>query len=113
MEKHELKLLLKVFAGRSVFVGELPEKMQVRGSQQTGCLLFTVVEIDSVRPAFEARDSGGLYPVPPPYPLPVLRLGHSEPTNKHQTSAASSQDGGVFIPPIARLQNYGRIIASQ
>ena len=31
------------------------------GSQQTGCLLFTVVQIESVRPAFEARGPGGLF----------------------------------------------------
>lgn len=44
-----------------MFVGRLPVKMQERGSQQTGCLLFTVVQIDSVRLAFEACNPGGLF----------------------------------------------------
>lgn len=73
-----------------MFLGELPVKMQERGSQQTGCLLFTVVQIDSVRPAFEARDPGGLFsqwrPLPP-YTLPSLLLRHPVPTNMPSISS--------------------------
>lgn len=79
-KKPKLRLLFESLAGRCVFVGKLPVKMQERGSQQTGCLLFTVVQIDSVRPAFEARDPGGLFSLrrplpslhlPPPFTLPL------------------------------------------
>lgn len=50
MENPELMFLFESLAGQHVFFGELPVKMQERGSQQTGCLLFTVGQIDSVRP---------------------------------------------------------------
>lgn len=50
VENPELKFLFESLAGQHVFFGELPVKMQERGSQQTGCLLFTVGQIDSVRP---------------------------------------------------------------
>ncbi|KAK5878645.1 hypothetical protein CesoFtcFv8_024035 [Champsocephalus esox] len=58
--------------------------MQERGSQKTGCLLFTVVQIDSVRPAFEAHDPGGLFsaaPFSPPSHSSSHSLGHPVPTN--------------------------------
>ncbi len=63
--------------------------MQERGSQQTGCLLFTVVQIDSVRPAFEARDPGGLFsaaPSPPSVhpPLPPPRPSRAHKHARHQ-----------------------------
>lgn len=49
-----------------MFVGRLPVKMEARVTQQTDCLLFTVVQIDSVRSAFEApTDPGGLYSAAP------------------------------------------------
>lgn len=54
--------------GQHVFVGTLPVKIQERVSQQTGSPLFTVVQMGSVRLAFEAHDPGGLFSVVPPTP---------------------------------------------
>lgn len=70
-------------AGQHVFVGALPVKMQERGSQQTGCLLFTVVQIDSVRLAFEAHDPGGLFSAVPSL-SPTLKALRLEPLRAHK-----------------------------
>lgn len=54
MEKPQSEALSETLAGQPVFVGKLPVKIKERVNQQTDCLLFTVVQIDSVRSVFEA-----------------------------------------------------------
>lgn len=54
MEKPQSAALSERLAGQHVFVGRQPVKIKARVTQQTDCLLFTVVQIDSVRSAFEA-----------------------------------------------------------
>lgn len=51
--KTQSEALSESRGGQRVFVGGLPVKMEERVNQQTDCLLFTVVQIDSVRSAFE------------------------------------------------------------
>lgn len=54
MEKPQSAALSERLAGQHVFVGRQPVKIKARVTEQTDCLLFTVVQIDSVRSAFEA-----------------------------------------------------------
>lgn len=97
-------------AGQHVFVGELPVKMEERGSQQTGCSLLSRLTLSGLPLRPWSRWS--LFSTVPLLPPPRSALAITCPQTC-LASTSSSQSLQSFHPPITSLHSHGHIDVSQ